>query len=299
MRQFLLGNKVAYASSATDYTKVPAGAFAIFVIENGASVVDTDGSKVKDMANLVLGRDAKNGGPVVIPINKRGFHYSKGEYQPATEFSAQLTIPDATTVGTYSIMMVKKGKVFNDRHKWTADIYVKDIDETGASIATRLAKQINLNTVGSGIKAEAAGATLTLTAVNKGEDYNVVPCDELMGLEVTINTKGIPAYGDAAYVTDLACRAAADAGFEYTFEEDIKMYPNYPLDPLDMTKAEDSGFTIYSLVYYERREVKNLDHVTRQVTQIAVPTGAPCISTLDTIFNAIAETPKTGVSSEG
>lgn len=290
MRQFLLGKNVAYPTAAADYTKVPAGAFGIFVIDDkGAVVLDTDGTKVKSMANLVLGRATTNGGPVVIPINKRGFHYTKGTYEAAGKFSAEITIPNASNVGTYSIMIVKKGKIFNDRHKWTSDIYVKDINETGTSIADKLAKQINLNTVSNGVIATATAGILTITAVNKGEDYNIVPCDELMGLAVDIKTKGTPAYGDAAYVTDLACKAAADVGFEYTFEEDIQMYPGYPLDPLDQTKAADTGFTIYTLVFYEGREIKNVDQVSRQIVQIAVPTGATCIAKLDAIFDKIAE----------
>lgn len=288
MRQFLLGKNVAYPTSAADYTKLSAGQFGIFVIENGVSTLDVDGTKVKGMANLVLGRTMENGGPVVIPINKRGFHYSKGNYQASTKFQATITIPDASNVGTYSLIIVKKGKQFNDRHKFTADIYVNDIDMTGKDIAAKLVTAINNNSISSGVTATAANDVITIDAKNKGEDYNIVPADELMGVPVTIVTKGMPAYGDAAYVTDLACKAAAEAGFEYTFEEDIKMYPNYPLNPLEQTQAADTGFTIYTLVFYEGREVKNLDEVTRQIVQIAVPTGAACIAKLDTIFSAIA-----------
>lgn len=296
MRQFLLGKNVAYPTTAADYTKLSDGQFGIFVIENGLPTLDTTGEKVKSMANLVLGRALDKGGPVVIPINKRDFHFVKGAYQASTKFKATLTIPDAKNVGTYSIICVKKGKLFNDRHKWTSDTYVKDIDETGNAIAARLAEHINQNTIGNGLTAtvtnatDSAGTLLTIEAVRSGEDYNIVPADELMGVPVTIVNSGIPAYGDAAYVTDLACKAAADAGFEYTFEEDIKMYPNYPLDPLDGTKAADTGFTIFTLVFFEGREVKNLDHVTRQVVQIALPTGATTtITKLESIFTKIAE----------
>lgn len=295
MRNFLLGKNVAYPTAATDYTKLSEGQFGIFVIENGLPTLDTTGEKVKSMANLVLGRSLAKGGPVVIPINKRDFHYVKGTYTAATQFVATVSIPAPTTVGTYSIMCVKKGKLFNDRHKWTSDTYVNDINKTSTDVANELAKHINQNTVGNGLTAtvtaatETANAVLTIKAVNKGEDYNIIPADELMGVPVTITSAGLPAYGDAAYVTDLACKAAADAGFEYTFEEDIKMYPDYPLNPLKPTQAADTGFTIYTLVFFEGREVKNLDHVTRQVVQIAVPTGAACIAKLDAIFAKIAE----------
>ncbi|AXH74536.1 MAG: putative tail sheath protein [crAssphage sp. isolate ctbg_1] len=291
MRQFLLGKDVAYASSAKTYNDVPAGAFSIFVLKDGVPTVTTTGEEVKDMANLVLGRDVKNGGPVVIPLNKRGFKFNKGEYtgQEATTFEATVTIPEITHVGTYSLICVKKGKLFNDRHKWTSDTYVRDIDTPAATVAEALAKHINENTIGNGLTATVAGAVITIKAVNSGEDYAIIPADELMGLEVTVTSTGIKAYGDAAYVTDLACKAASEAGFEYTFEEDIKMYPAYPLNPLAQNDLEDTGFEIFNLTFYEGREVKNVDQVVRQLVQIAVPTGAACSATLETIFTKIAE----------
>lgn len=288
MRQFLLGKNVAYPTSAADFMKVAAGALAVFVIKDGIPTLSADGSDVVDTANIVLGRTAENGGPVVIPINKRGFKAVKGSYKAATKFKATITIPTISNVGTYSLICVKKGKVFNDRHKWTFDTYIRDIDMTPAQVAEKLVKHINDNTVGVGLTATNEGATITIQAVKAGEDYNIIPADELMGTEVTINTIGAKAFGDATYVADLACKAAADAGFEYTFEEDIQMYKGYPLDPLDNTKAEDTGFTIYTLTFFEGRVVKNVDQVSRQIVQIAVPTEASCIATLDTIFEAIA-----------
>lgn len=288
MRQFLLGGNKPY-TSANNFLEVEPGAFGVFVIENGLTTLDTDGTKVKSMANLVLGRDAKDGGPVVIPINKRGFSFVKMEYEEPTVFSGSVTIPDINNVGTYSIIIVKKGKVFNDRHKWTADTYVRDISMTPEQVAAKLAKNINDNTISNEVTAIVEGAKITITAVDSNTDFAIVPADELMGVEVEVKSIGFKGYGSADYVTDLACKAAADAGFEYTFEEDIKMYPAYPLDPLAQPKAEDSGFTIFTLNFYEGREVKQVDQVVKQIVQIAVPTGAACINTLNDIFAKIAE----------
>lgn len=288
MRQFILGGKVAYPTATSDYTKVPVGAVGVFVLENGLPTLDTTGAKVKTMANLVLGRSEANGGPVVIPINKKNFSFVKGAYKASTTFKATIEIPEISNVGTYSLICVKKGKGFNERHKWTSDTYVRDINTPASTVAEALAEHINQNTVGNGLTATVEDATITITAANAGEDYSIVPADELMGVPVTVVAKGIKAYGDAKYVTDLACKAAADAGFDYTFEEDIKLYPNYPLDPLEQTKAADTGFTIFTLNFFEPREVKTMDHVTRQIVQIAIPTGAAQIATLETIFTAIA-----------
>lgn len=287
MRQFLLGKNVAYPTSAKTYNEVSDGAIGIFVLKDGIPTLVSDGAEIDGMANIVLGRDVKNGGPVVVTFNSRGFRFNKGEYSPATTFEASITIPEITTVGTYSIMCVKKGKLFNDRHKWTSDTYVRDISTTPDKVAEALAKHINENTIGNGLTATVEGAVITIKAVNSGEDYAIIPADELMGVEVTVTKAGNIAYGDASYITDLACQAASEAGFEYTFEEDIKMYPAYPLNPLAQNDLEDTGFTIFNLVFYEGREVKNVDQVVRQLVQIALPTGTAAIETLETIFEAI------------
>lgn len=289
MRQFLLGKSVAYPTAATDYTKLAEGQFGVFVNVNGLPTLDTTGAKVKDVANLVLGRSIANGGPIVIPISKEGFSFVKGNYSAATTFKGTVEIPEITNVGTYSIMLVKKGKPFNDRHKFTADIYVRDISTTPDEVASKLATAINNNTISNGVTATVEGAIITIIANEKGVDYNIVCCDELMSVSPTIVTSGIPAYGDAKYVSDLACKAASDAGFEYTFEEDIKLYPAYPLDPLEQTKAADTGFTIFTLNFFESRKVKAInDDVVKQIVQIALPTGSAQIATLETIFTAIA-----------
>lgn len=297
MRQFLLGKNVACPTTAKTYLDVPDGAIGIFIPkEDGDVKLVEAGTEIKGMANIVLGRSVAKGGPVVIPFNSRDFQYNKGTHEAATTFQATIEIPEITNIGTYSLICVKKGKVFNDRHKWTSDVYVRNISMSTDELAEALAKHINDNTIGNSLTAEVTKANkenstpskLTITAVHAGEDYNIVPADELMGTEVTIVKKGIPAYADAKYITDLAYKAAADAGFEYTFEEDIKMYPAYPLNPLAQDDTTDSGFVIFNLVFYEGREVKNVDQVVRQLVQIALPKDATTIiNNLDGIFAAI------------
>ena len=125
---------------------------------------------------------------------------------------------------------------------------------------------------------------LTFTAVEAGVDYTITPADDLTGLAVTYTTRGIPAYGDAKYITDLANKAAADAGFEYTYEDTPHLlYPNYPLDPLAANPAQDTGFTIYTLRCAEPRDVKTRDEVVHQIIQVAFPTGQ------DGVFEAICK----------
>ena len=202
MRQFLLAGNVAYGASLP----LAAGAVAFTYLADGKETIDADGTKITDKFYINLGREAN--GQVVLPAYKKHLTFVKGVYQAATTFSANLTIGDVNAYSDYSIMIVKKGLKFNERNRWTAN-----------DVAKKLANQINNNTIGHGIKASVSDAKITLTAESKGIDYEILGADELVGISVTVTATGFPAYGDAAYITDLANKAAADAGIEYTYRD--------------------------------------------------------------------------------
>lgn len=288
MRQFILG-KTAVTSGAV--TAASAGAVGLAYIPQTSA----DGLKggqmtfgtLKDVAenggegNVVLVRAAADGGNVVIPFHVNHFSWVKGSYQAATTFTAKVTVPEPESdTFDFTIIAVKKGVRFNERNKWTATEHVKSTDDA-AALAARLAKYFNNNSYALGLTAAVDGAKITFTAIDAGDDYEIVCADDLTGTEVTDITRGKAAYGDAKYITDLANKAAADAGFEYTYEEDVKLlYPKYPLDPLAEDPSKDTGFVIYTLRSAEPRDVKTRDEVVHQIIQIAVPTGV----SLDALF---------------
>ena len=181
---------------------------------------------------VVLGRSAKLGGPVVLPFFANHFSFSIGEYQAATTFEGTITIPENIVAGEeYTVIIAKKGVKFNERNKWTASVVAKESD-TAATIGAKLVELINSNTESSGVSA-SGDATITIKANVSGVDYNILGADALLDAEVEITTIGSAAYGDASYVKDLANKAAADAGFEYTYMGDVNyLYPDYPLNPL-------------------------------------------------------------------
>lgn len=281
MRQFLLGGNVAYASGS-DLSKVAAGAVGVFYNNNGVLTASTEGTEFDKEAMLVLGRANKDGGPVVLPIYKNKFSYVKSVYSAAKTFTANLTIP-APVVGEYSVMVVRKGVKFNERNKWTAVVYVSNASTTATELCAKLAAAINANNANSGVTAEAATSKLTITAVKAGEDYEVIGADNLMGVTVT-TTHAEPALNDAAYVKDLADKAAADAGFEYTYRDAYyEMYPKYPLNPLAQSDNADTGFTVFTLKFAEPRQTRTTDEVIHQIVQVAFPTGAAQIATFETV----------------
>lgn len=287
MRQFILAANAAYPTALNSMT---AGQVAVTYLENGVETLVTDAAtaaKIKGRGNLIWKNPNTNLGQILYPIFKKNFTFSKGVYSAATTFKAGLTIGTVEAYNDYSIIVAKKGLKFNERNKWTSTVHT-GANPTAADVAAKLANHMNANTAGNGVTAVADGAKITITAVEAGKDYAIVPADGLMGTAVTENVKGIPAYGDAAYVKDLAMKAAADAGFEYTYNDFEGIYPAYPLNPLAQPDKADTGFTIYTLRFAEPREMKTRDEVVHQIIQIAYPTDSAAIAIMDTILDTLA-----------
>lgn len=288
MRQFLLGAKVAYptASATAD------GSIGFYYIDpaTGKNAIDSDGTKITKEGNIILNRAAANGGNIVIPFYKNHFSYSKMTYSAGTKLDASITIVDPTRIGEYSIIIARKGIKFNERNKWTASTHVKDVTIGKNALAAELTKRINYFANNIGIEATCTGNAISIKGTKVGEDFEILGADELMGLTVTYTTRGTSAQGDADYVIDLANKACAEKGIEYTYKPDYTyLYPNFPIDPLASTKAADTGFTIYTIRFAEPRQVRTRDEIVHQIVQLAFPTGTAAITTIDTILAKYAE----------
>lgn len=283
MRQFLLGKSVAYP---TALTSLAVGQLAFVALVSGVETLDSDGTKIKDKGYIYLGKSDAKGGKLVVPIYKNNFSYSKMVYAASTQYTGNFTIADVVAGSDYTVVVVKKGVSFNERNKWTATVRAKAGD-TVDTIASALASQITAN-VGAGVTATPSGGKVTVTAKEKGVDYELTLGDDLFGLAVS-QTHATAAVADAKYITDLAIKAAADAGIEYTYKEASEyLYPDFPLNPLAQDDATDAGFTVYTIRFAEPREMKTVDQNINQIVQIAVPTSTGAISTIDTILAALA-----------
>lgn len=283
MRTFLLGSK---SDLGNDLTALTAGQLAFSALVNGQHTVDSDGTKIKDKGYIFLGKEDAKGGDVIVPIYKNNFSFTKMVYQAAGAYTGDFTIPAPTVGDDLTVVVVKKGVQFNERNKWTATMRVKDGQDASAC-AKELAEQLN-NNPASGVKAVAANAKITITAVNKGEDYKIALGDDLFGVAVT-ETSAVTPLADANYIKDLAMKAAADAGIEYTYQDPANLiYPGYPLNPLAQPDSVDAGYTVFTLKFAEPREMKTVDQSINQIVQIALPTGATAINKVETILKAIA-----------
>ncbi len=289
MRNFILAANAAYP------TEVPltiAGQVSISYLKNSAETLVTDAitaADLKDRGMITWKNPNSELGQIVFPFYKKDLSYSVSEYSVATTFSASFTIASVEASSDYTVIIVKNGVKFNERNKWTSTIHAGKND-TVKNIADKIAAHINANTVGSGVSAVSDDKTngkITITAKKAGQPYTIVLADELQGLAVTSTNAGLPAINDAAAIKEMANKAAADAGFEYTYDEFAGLYPAYPLNPLAQADKADTGFTVYTIRFAEPRDMKTRDEVVHQIIQIAYPTGAEAIATLKTILDAL------------
>lgn len=287
MRQFILAANAAYPSSVP---LAGAGQVGITYLKDGVETLVEDAAtaaKIKGRANILWKNPNTKLGQIVYPIFKKNFTFTKSTYTAANTFIAELTVGTPEAYQDYSIIVAKKGLKFNERNKWTSTVHT-GANTTASNVASKLANHINANSQGNGVKAEATAAKIVITALEAGKDYEIVPADGLMGTNVIVNKRGTSACGDAAYVADLAKKAAADAGFEYTYNDFEGLYPAYPLNPLAKDDKADTEFIIYTLRFAEPREMKTRDEVVHQIIQIAYPTGSAAINTMDIILNVLA-----------
>lgn len=283
MKQFLLGKSVNYP---TALTSLAVGQIAFVALVSGVETLDSDGTKIKNKGYIYLGKSDAKGGKLVVPIYKNNFSYSKMVYAASTQYTGNFTIADVVAGSDYTVVVVKKGVGFNERNKWTATVRAKAAD-TVDTIAAALASQITAN-VGAGVTAAASAGKVTVTAKEKGVDYELTLGDDLFGTAVT-QTHATAAVADAKYITDLAIKAAADAGIEYTYQDAGELiYPDFPLNPLAQDDSADAGFTVYTIRFAEPREMKTVDQSINQIVQIAVPTGTAAIATIDKVLAALA-----------
>lgn len=283
MRQFLLGKSVAYP---TALTSLAVGQLAFVALVSGVETLDNNGTNIKDKGYIYLGKSDAKGGKLVVPIYKNNFSYSKMVYAASTQYTGNFTIADVVAGSDYTVVVVKKGVSFNERNKWTATVRAKAGDTVG-TIASALVSQITAN-VGAGVTAVASAGKVMVTAKEKGVDYELTLGDDLFGTAVT-QTHATAAVADAKYITDLAIKAAADAGIEYTYQDAGELiYPDFPLNPLAQDDSADAGFTVYTIRFTEPREMKTVDQSINQIVQIAVPTDTAAIVTIDRVLAALA-----------
>lgn len=275
MKQLFICQKKAYATSSaksTDLTTVPEGTIALFSLKDGTLLTDTPTANF----SLVVGRAAGKMPFMVPEIDVKSFSITKATYEAGAKFTAKITVPTPTKGTHYTVVVTKKGTVFNERSNWTFTTIATTT--TAADVAKKIVAQINGNKHQLGVKAEYTGGAITITALEVGKDYEVLGADGLMGVAPTDVTHGKKAVCDKAYIQDLASRCAAGKGFNDTYADGDSIYPGYP------EVVDEDQYVLYTLRFAVPRVAsKQRDEVVYQLVHIAVPVGSGAITTLDTI----------------
>ena len=278
MRQFLLAGTGAYPEALP----LTAGQFAITTLVNGKETISDDGTDIKDIFYLNLKK--AEGDTVVIAGSPRHFSYVKSVYSGGTAYTSNVTIVAPAADGHYTLILVKKGTKFNERNRWSATVPVK-IGDTANDIATKLGKYFEANATNLNITVAVAGAKITFTANDKNDDFKLIGADDLLNIAVT-ETPAVAPLNNAEQIKDLANKAAADAGFVYTYE-DVDVNPGYPLNPLAQPDSADVGYTVFTLRFAVPRHTKTRDEVVHQIVQVAFPTGAASIATVEAVLDEL------------
>ena len=278
MKQLLISQKKAYATStakSTDLTTVPEGTVAIFDLKTGDLL--TSGAKAKGDFSIVVGRGT-NKMPLMFPeVNLKTLEVTKVTYQAGATFTAKITVPTPEKGTHYTVVITKKGTVFNERNNWTFTTVATTT--TAADVAKKIAAQINGNKYQIGVSASYNGGAITITALEKGKDYEVLGADALLGVAPTEVTNGKKAVCDKAYIQDLASRCAAGKGFNYVADDGKDIYPGYP------EVVDEDQYVLYTLRFaVPRVSAKQRDEVVYQIVYLAVPVGSASIATLDVIL---------------
>lgn len=286
MKQLFICKKTDYATAtakATDLTTVPDGTVALFSLSDGALLTAAPTSNF----SIVVGR-ATGKMPLMFPeVDIKSLQVTKASYEAAKKFTAKITVPTPEKGLHYTVIVVKKGTVFNERSNWTFTTMATTA--TAADVAKQIVSQINGNKYNLGVEASNTGGAITITALEAGKDFEVLGADELSSVVPTEVTHGKKAELDKADIQDLASRCAAGKGFNYTGEDGKEIYPGYP------EVVSEDQYTLYTLRFaVPRVSAKQRDEVVYQTVHIAVPVGAAAITTLDTVLGLSAAASEAG-----
>lgn len=268
-----------------DLSNLAEGAISFFELGGNAVLA---AAATKNFA-IALGR----GGdvmPFIIPeININTLSITVTQPSAGQKFKAEITIPTPVEGKNYTLTMVKKGTVVNERFKFSVTDFVpKGASMTAAALATSLGNQLkNYKTNGTlDITVTVASAKITVESNNYTDQYELVAGDDLHGTAVT-TTPSKPNIGDKEFIENLAQQCAAGKGFNYLARESRDIYPGYPeaIEEITQTDIPTKGYVVFNLRFATNREAgKTMDETVWQYVHIAVPKNNTSYSTIATML---------------
>lgn len=274
------------AVSPYDFSNLAEGAISFFELDASTLLA---AAPTKNFG-IALGRGTNMPAFVIPEVDLSTLSVVKTLPSAGAKFSATFTMPTPIVGKEYTVILVKKGTVPNERNIFTTSIVAGST--TAATEATALVKYIN-NKANDlfNVKATVSGAAITI-ASQDGNDYEIKFADALTGTTTSALTQGKKAIGDKAYIADLAQRCAAGKGFNLLDQESRDIYPGFPEAVEDLVPnssgtggVSTAGYAIYSLHFATGRAAgKQVDERVWQYVHIAVPITASSYATIDTIL---------------
>lgn len=263
MKQLLIvsnGTLNGGATKPTDLSSMTKGAIGFFQLDKLGAWLD---AAPTDNFGIALG-GGSDALPFIIPeVDIKSLQVQKSSPAAGAAKVVTFTFPTPVVGKEYTVIIVKKGVVFNERSNWTSNVIASTT--TVATEAGKLVKAINANNSIHGVTASISSATVTLTGT-KGIDFEVKLVDGLSNITPNISTPFSQSVGQKADIQELALACAAGKGFEYLADEGTEIYPGFP------EAVNDAQYYLYTLRFKVGREAsKQRDEQVWQTVHIAVP----------------------------
>lgn len=192
-------------------------------------------------------------------------------FDGANIYSAQFSVPEVQPYSDYTVIFIKKGKQFNERSNWTCTIHT-GANTNNVNVAKQIETYLKNNKAALQLSVKLNEANIIVTGPATGENYEIKLADELLNvtIEQTYGSEGI---GTLEYVKDLAAKCAADAGFEYTAEDALELYPGLNFDFTDTDGNKVEQFDVLNLRFAEPRLTGTHEELVYQMIHVAMPKG--------------------------
>lgn len=302
MKQLLIVGSSTVPSDLTTLTTSGVLTFTDLKVDSTSGEHTVLDDKAASNFAIYLGRGA-NLLPFQVPeVDVKTMTAVKTPYSAGNTFKCAFTIPSSisannTRYQNLTILITKKGTVFNERNAWHFTkvlgigeaVASSSAKYTAAQIAQYFVDQINAAGERLGLTATISSATITLVGPDNESDYSVQFIDDLVITALTqdiyanAGTAGkycpaVPAVGDAAYVKKLYQECVEDKGVKYLAEDGKEIYPGYP-------EAISGTFNIFTIRFAVGRDsAKTRDEQVSQIVHIAVPISS---TTYDDITDMI------------
>ena len=286
MERLLFASNVALATTpatlaAVNATGIAEGAVALY--DHEGAIISKALTKNIPMFTLFVGGGAfankSKYANIVSNIDTRRFSYVKSVYTDGTKFSAEVTVPTPVVGKDYTLTMAKAHTVFNERYKWSASERARGGD-TAAIIAKKLGDQLKSLGKNEGFTATVSVAKITVTGIDY-EAWNLIAGDSMFGATITTTTKAMKPINDDAALKELPIRCIGAEGINSTSNDARKLYTLPEFSNAD-------GWTVYTLTFYPHRDLRSgSTENVKTIVNLAIPTGAAQIATLDTILASI------------